>query len=145
MNWVETKVRVRYQETDQMGIVYHANYFVWFEIARTEMIKQIGITYRQMEEKGLLLPVVDASCQYKNSARYDDELIVKVRISKYNGARMDFDYEVICKAENKLLATGRTKHVWVNKDQKIVRLSKLLPSVHQKIKSLVEEQEEYNC
>lgn len=136
-NWTETKFRVRYQETDQMGVVYHANYFIWFDIGRTEMIRKIGISYRQMEEQGLLLPLVNVSCQYKISAKYDDELIIRSRISKYNGLRMDFEYSVVRAEDLRLIATGITEHVWVNKDYKLVRLGKIKPSLHEKISEFV--------
>ncbi len=134
MVWTEANIKVRYQETDQMGVVYHANYFIWFEVGRTEMIRSIGITYKDMENKGLLLPVVDVSCKYIQSAKYDDEILIKTKISEYNGFRMNFNYKVIRIKDNELLATGETKHVWVNQEYKPVRLNKITPDVHHKIK-----------
>lgn len=133
MDWIETKIRVRYEETDKMGVVYHSNYFVWFEVGRTEMIRGIGINYKDMETLGYLLPVLDANCSYKHSALYDDEVIIKTRISYYNGLKMDFVYEAVRAEDNKLLAAGTTKHVWVDKDYRPVRLDKKLPDIHQKI------------
>lgn len=135
MKWSETNIKVRYQETDQMGVVYHANYFVWFEVGRTEMIRDIGISYRDMEEKGILLPVVDVSCKYIDSARYDDELIIRTKIDEYNGFRMNFIYEVIRKSDLRLLAKGETKHVWINKEYKPTRIDKITPDVDEKIRS----------
>lgn len=136
MEWFETKLRVRYSETDQMGIAYHANYFSWFEVARTEMIRTIGISYKEMEEQGVLLPLIDASCQYKISAKYDDDLIIRAKLSRYNGLRMDFDYEVICAEDRQLLAAGTTKHVWVNHKYNPIRLGKILPAIHKKLLQL---------
>ncbi len=131
--WFETKIRVRYQETDQMGVVYHSNYFIWFEIARTELIRSIGITYKDIENKGLLLPVVDVSCQYKISAKYDEELLVLVKISKYTGLRIEFTYEVVRMADRQLLASGYTKHVFIDYNYKPKRLDKTIQDFHQKI------------
>ena len=131
--WYETKVRVRYQETDQMGVVYHSNYFIWFEIARTELIRSVGITYNDMEKSGLLLPVIDVSCQYKISAKYDEELLIRVLVSKYTGLRINFIYEVVRMTDMELLATGSTKHVFIDYDYKPRRLDKTIPEFHKKI------------
>lgn len=137
MDWNETIIRVRYEETDKMGVVYHSNYLVWFEVGRTEMIRGIGISYKDMETKGFLLPVIDASCSYKHSALYDDEVIIKTRISYYNGLKLDFAYEAVRVTDNRLLAVGTTKHVWVDTDYRPVRLDRKLPEVHQKIIDVV--------
>ncbi|MFV9511194.1 acyl-CoA thioesterase [Tepidibacillus sp. LV47] len=131
MEWFETEIRVRYQETDQMGVVYHANYFVWFEVARTEMIRNFGIDYKILENIGLYLPVVDVRCQYKVSAKYDDEIIVRSKITEYNSLRIKIKYEVIRKEDGKLLATGMTEHVWLDKDYRPVRLDRFAPNIHQ--------------
>lgn len=137
MDWIETKIRVRYEETDKMGVVYHSNYFIWFEVGRTEMIRGLGISYKDMEAMGFLLPVLDATCSYKNSALYDDEIVIKTSISYYNGLKLEFDYEVVRAVDQKLLAHGNTKHVWIDRDYKPVRLNKRLPEVHQKISDIV--------
>lgn len=136
MDWVETKIRVRYEETDKMGVVYHSNYFIWFEVGRTEMIRGLGISYKDMEAMGFLLPVLDATCSYKNSALYDDEVVIKTRLSYYNGLKMEFTYEAVRAIDQKLLALGNTKHVWIDRDYKLVRLNKKLPEVHQKISDI---------
>jgi len=141
VEWYETKIRVRYSETDQMGIAYHVNYFSWFEVARTEMIRSIGISYKEMEDQGVLLPLVDASCQYKVSAKYDDELLLRVKLIKYNGLRMDFAYEIIRENDQVLIATGTTKHVWIDKHYKPVRLGKIVPTIHQKIHQFANQEE----
>lgn len=129
LEWIETEIRVRYQETDQMGVVYHANYFVWFEVARTEMIRKLGIDYRKLETMGLYLPVVDVNCQYKQSAKYDDEIIVRSRIEEYSSLRLTIDYEVVRKKDGILIATGKTKHVWIDQNYKPVRLSRFAPEI----------------
>jgi acyl-CoA thioester hydrolase len=103
----ETIIRVRYGETDQMGVVYHANYAVYFEVGRTEWLREFGFTYRNMEKDGIMLPVISLSINYKNSARYDDELKVKTTLKKMPTATIEFDYELV-NAEGDLLATGNT-------------------------------------
>jgi acyl-CoA thioester hydrolase len=103
----ETEIRVRYGETDQMGVVYHANYAVYFEVGRTEWLREFGLTYKGMEEEGVMLPVISLSINYKNSARYDDVLKVKTRLKKMPTATIEFEYELE-KKSGELLATGST-------------------------------------
>ena len=106
MNKNETQIRVRYGETDQMGVVYHANYASYFEVGRTEWLRQYGITYKSMEENGIMLPVVSLSIKYKNSARYDDLLTLKTSLKKTPMASIEFDYELL-NDKSELLATVR--------------------------------------
>jgi acyl-CoA thioester hydrolase len=113
---VTTQVRVRYAETDQMGVVYYANYLVWFEIGRVELLRKLGYSYSQLEaEHKLILPVVEASCRYRHSARYDDEILIETRPLLLRGAVLKFGYRIYRKSpageENKLLAEGETVHV----------------------------------
>ncbi|MFC0604546.1 acyl-CoA thioesterase [Winogradskyella pulchriflava] len=107
MNFNETKIQVRYGETDQMGVVYHANYAVYFEVGRTEWLRQFGLSYKRMEEDGIMLPVISLSINYKNSARYDDVLKVKTKLKKMPTASIEFEYELINES-GELLATGST-------------------------------------
>jgi len=134
---METNVQVRYQETDQMGVVYHANYFVWFEVARTAMVKRLGISYKQMEEKGLLMPVIDVSCRYIASAKYDDDLTIRARVIAYSGLTMEVEYEVIRKNDHELLAKGKTKHVWIDTNHRPIRMKKAFPDLHNLFNELV--------
>jgi len=113
MNKNETQIRVRYGETDQMGIVYHANYASYFEVGRTEWLRQYGITYKSMEENGIMLPVVSLNIKYKNSARYDDLLTLKTSLKKPPLASIEFDYELL-NNKNELLATGNTILVFID-------------------------------
>jgi len=110
--WTSTQFRVRYAETDQMGIVYYANYLVWFEIGRTDFCRQCGFAYKNMEqEDGLYIIVAEARCRYKAPARYDDEIVVRTRLSACRRRVLVFDYQV-CRAEgDELLADGETVHV----------------------------------
>ena len=103
-----TNVRVRYAETDRMDVVYHSNYLIWFETARIQMLDQIGIPYREIEARGLFLPVLTVSAEYKSPARFDDRLKIHLFMRKKPRARMHFDYEVY--RESELLATGKSSH-----------------------------------
>jgi acyl-CoA thioester hydrolase len=103
-------VRVRYAETDQMGVVYYANYLVWFEVARTDLLRNAGWTYREMEEAGFSLPVIEAHCDYRQSARYDDELDIEAAGSQLSAVRVRFDYRIVRAADAQLLANGHTVH-----------------------------------
>src|SRR5271165_4212116 len=105
-------VRVRYAETDQMGVVYHANYFVWLEIGRVELLRQLGFDYKQMEiEDDCHLPVVEASCRYRASARYDDEIVIETWVTGMRSFLMKFGYRVLRASDSLLLAEGETVHV----------------------------------
>jgi acyl-CoA thioester hydrolase len=105
-----TRVRVRYAETDRMGVVYYANYFVWFEVGRTEWLRDTGWSYREMEHEGISLPVIEAHCAYRRAARYDDELEIRTRATLVTPVRIRFDYEVWRSAEETPSATGHTTH-----------------------------------
>ena len=115
----ETPVRVRYAETDQMGVVYHANYFVWFEIGRVELLRHLGFSYRDMEkEDGCFIAVADARCRYKAPARYDDELVVRTHLRNVRESVVQFAYELVRTSDNLLLAEGETTHVVTNAQMK---------------------------
>jgi acyl-CoA thioester hydrolase len=107
MSFNETEIRVRYGETDQMGVVYHANYAIYFEVGRTEWLREFGLSYSAMEVEGIMLPVISLSINYKNSARYDDRLKVITKLKKLPTASIEFDYE-LRKLDGELLATGNT-------------------------------------
>jgi acyl-CoA thioester hydrolase len=115
-------VRVRYAETDKMGIVYYANYLVWFEIARTDWLRDTGWTYRSMEDDGLALPVIEAHCDYRSSARYDDEIAITTTARLVSPVRLAFDYTVSRPADDTLIAAGYTVHATVDRTGRIVRL-----------------------
>src|SRR5947209_4242522 len=115
----ESRVRVRYAETDQMGVVYHANYLVWFEVGRVDFIRSLGMDYRSMErEDGIGIAVVDVSARYKSPARYDDELVVETRLVAARGPVIKFGYRVMRVADSALLCEGETVHVVVDRDMK---------------------------
>jgi acyl-CoA thioester hydrolase len=107
-----TPLRVRYAETDQMGIVYYANYFVWFEIGRTDFCRELGFRYKEMEEHdGLYITVAETRCRYKAPARYDDELIVRTRLAACRKRVLVFEYEIERPLDQTLVAEGETVHV----------------------------------
>jgi acyl-CoA thioester hydrolase len=115
----ETRVRVRYAETDQMGVVYHANYLVWFEVGRVEYIRQLGLDYKSMErEEGCGIAVADVSARFKAPAQYDDELVIQTRLLAARGAVIRFGYRIVRAADDLLLCEGETVHVVVDKDMK---------------------------
>jgi len=121
--------RVRYAETDAMGVVYYANYLVWFELGRTEWIRAHGITYREFEAHGILLPAVHASCDYKNSGRYDDLVRIETTVTTFSRARVGFAYRVlrIEPGPPTLLAEGHTAHVFLNREGRLLRLERQSP------------------
>jgi acyl-CoA thioester hydrolase len=119
----QTRVRVRYAETDQMGVVYYANYLVWMEVARVEFCKSLGFRYRDMElEDGVLLAVIEAQCRYLHPARFDEEVIVETRIADANSRLVEFAYEMCLAESGRKLATGATRHIFCNREMKRVRL-----------------------
>ncbi len=103
-------VRVRYAETDRMGVVYYANYLVWFEVGRADLMRTLGRTYRQLEEDGVILPVIEAHCEYRQSARYDEELEIRTTGAVLSPVRMKFQYDVIRRADGVSVAFGHTIH-----------------------------------
>lgn len=115
-------VRVRYAETDAMGVAYYANYFVWFEVARTHLLRTLGWSYREMEAGGVLLPVIEASCQYRRPARYDDELEIRTEGRVTSPVRMEFSYEVHVHGQAGPIATGRTAHAALTREGRPCRL-----------------------
>jgi acyl-CoA thioester hydrolase len=118
----ESRLRVRYAETDQMGVVYHANHFVWFEIGRVELLRQLGFSYRDMEANdGCFIAVVDARCRYKAPARYDDEIIVRTQLKNVRESVVHFGYELL-REDGTLLAEGETTHVVTDSAMKMIPL-----------------------
>ena len=119
----ETRFRVRYAETDQMGVVYYANYLVWMELGRVEYCRAAGIRYKDMEAgDGVRLAVVDAHCRYLHPARYDEEILIKTWVARANPRMVEFHYE-ICEADTgRNLASGETKHIFLSKEMKPVKL-----------------------
>ena len=120
----ETRLRVRYAETDQMGVVYHANHFIWFEVGRVELLRQLGFSYRDMEQSdGCFIAVVDARCRYKAPVRYDDEVIVRTQLKNVRESVIHFGYELVRADDGELLAEGETTHIVTDEEMQ----TRLLP------------------
>ena len=147
--WHQHLLRVHYKATDQMGVVHHANYISWFEMGRTEMMRHLGIAYREMEDLGLLLPVLDVKVKYHKPAHYDDCVAVYTTLEEFSPIRLTFKYEVrrVSEADFKenesqlmrertgeLLTSGQTVHMWLNKKWRPARLNKKAPEVYENIK-----------
>ena len=115
----ETRIRVRYAETDQMGVVYHANHFIWFEVGRVELLRQFGFSYKDMERKDdCFIAVIDACCRYKAPVHYDDEVIVRTYLKHVRARVIRFGYELRSAGTGKLLAEGETTHIVANSTMK---------------------------
>ncbi len=130
MKVTEVKIRVRYKETDQMGVVHHSNYYTWFEVARTEFMRNAGMNYRQMEEKGVMLPLLETHCSYLKGARYDDLVTVRTWVSKYAGIRLTMEFEVIRDEDGVMLAKGSTVHAFTDNKLKPLNIKRKYPEIH---------------
>ncbi len=123
MNSHQTRLRVRYAETDQMGVVYYANYLVWMEVGRVELVRALGFQYKELEQtEGLYLSVLDAQCRYIYPARYDEEIAVETNIVKATSRTVEFGYRIQSVDPDRLLAEGSTRHIWLNRDWRPVSL-----------------------
>ena len=131
-------VNVRYAETDQMGIVHHSVYAIWYELARTDLSKKAGFPYSKMEEIGIMMPLVELNSKYISPAYYDDELIVTATVSKLTPARIVFSYEVYRKDQEKPISTGYTVHALVNKEMKPINTKKLFPEIYKAMEKMME-------
>lgn len=116
------EIRVRYPEVDRMGVAHHSHYFVWLEIGRTELMRARGVDYRRLEDEGVFLPVVEASCAYLAPARYDELLRVHTRVESAGGVRVSFVYRIERQPDGRLLATGITRHAAVDRSGRPRRL-----------------------
>jgi acyl-CoA thioester hydrolase len=115
------RIRVSYADTDQMGVVYYSRYFVYFERARTELMRELGLPYSKMERSGVMLPVTEACCEYKKGMRYDDVIVIRTSISEPPKSRIRMDYEILDEKESRVLATGHTIHSFVDQHGKARR------------------------
>lgn len=120
----ETKFVVRYAETDQMGIVHHSNYPIWFEAGRTEFIRSLGLPYSTIEEMGFMLPIIELKCVYKGAARYEDVVTVRTKVKELTKVRIAFSYEVYKENEGNIITSGETIHVWTDKQLKPLNIEK---------------------
>jgi acyl-CoA thioester hydrolase len=126
---IVSRIRVRYAETDQMGVVYYANYYVWFEVGRTDLLRSAGGSYRDLERDGLQLPVIESHCEYRQPAKYDDELEVRTTGSIVSPVRVKFSYALVRPKDNATLATGHTIHAALDMHGKPRRLPETVRSL----------------
>ncbi len=115
---VDIEVRVRYAETDKMGVAYYANYFVWFEVGRAELCRKKGFCYADLEALGYILVVTDAHCHYRNPARYDEAIIIRTRLKEMNKRMITFGYQLLRKGNEEVLAEGETRHLSIGPNGK---------------------------
>lgn len=141
----QTELTVRYAETDQMGVVHHSRYFVWLEMARTDYIKSLGMSYDEMEKGGVMLPVTGVSCKYRLPARYDDCVVVTARISRLTPARIEFEYTLTRKGEEDILATGTSSHGFVDSQTfKPLNFKRAMPELFDKMMKCAEDDGAFN-
>jgi len=115
---VDIEVRVRYAETDKMGVAYYANYFIWFEVGRAELCRKKGFSYADLESLGYILVVTDAHCRYRNSAKYDEMLLIRTRLKGVNKRMITFGYQLLKKGSEEILAEGETSHLSIGPNGK---------------------------
>ena len=128
---VVSHVTVRYAETDQMGIVHHSVYPVWYEISRTDFVKTLGISYSQLEQMGVMTPLVELHCRYSGVARYENELLVECSLSNLTPGRVEFSYRIFREGEEKPINTGATLHAWVDAQTfRPVNMKKRFPDLY---------------
>ncbi|WP_165004395.1 MULTISPECIES: acyl-CoA thioesterase [unclassified Enterococcus] len=128
-----------YYETDQMGIIHHSNYIRWFEEARVALLDHLGFPYKKIEETGIIIPVLDVSCQYKEMIRYGEKVLIQPTIAKYTGTRLDFDYQIYGSEDQRLKTTGSSKHCFLQADnQRLVKLGRVAPSIDQLFQAYAE-------
>jgi acyl-CoA thioester hydrolase len=125
-----TQLKVRYSETDQMGIVHHSQYVNWFEVGRTDYIKELGLTYREIEEAGFYLPVIGVQVAYSTPAKYDDLITIETSLHSYNGVRLSFKYDAHREVDGAHIAEGITEHCWTTTAMQPVKMQRKWPELH---------------
>ena len=114
-------IEPRYSETDQMGVIYHGNYFSYFEVARTNLFEKLGYSYRRIEDEGIILPVTEANCRYKKAIKYGETIVIEAEVDFIKRVTIGFNYRIYRKSDEEVLATGFTHHGFVSKDLKPIR------------------------
>lgn len=130
----------QYYETDQMGIIHHSNYLRWFESARIQFLKEIGIDYKKCEEMGIISPVMEVTCTYKSMVHFEDVVEVYTRFQDYTGVKFFVTYEVRDKKTGELRTTGKSKHCFVDKNGKPISLKRVNPELHERLLAAVEQE-----
>lgn len=133
----ETELKVRYAETDKMGVVYHSNYLIYFETGRTKFITGCGMSYSDMEKQGVMIPLLESNCKYIQGAKFEDDLVVRTWIKELNPVKVEFNYSIIRKNDEKEITRGSTLHAFVDNEFRIVNLKKKHPDILNKLQSLL--------
>lgn len=129
-----TNIRVRYAETDAMGVVHHANYYLYFEVAREDLIREVGISYKEIEELGVMMPLVETECKYVEAAKYDDELLIEAKIIELTAVKVRIGYVVTQKSTGKIVAKGATLQTFVDsKTFKIINIKRTQEEIWNKL------------
>ncbi len=126
----ETKLTVRYAETDKMGIVHHSNYAIWFEAGRTDFLKKSGVSYSEVEARGVLLPLYEITCRFKSPAKYEDEIAVITSLKELTRVRLILSYQVIHIKDRRLLAMGETLHAFTDAALKPMNAERVIPEIY---------------
>ena len=130
--------KVNYYETDKMGVTHHSNYIRWMEEARVDFLDKAGLGYDKIEALGIVSPVIGVECEYKVSTTFNDEIEIDVKVKEYKGVRMIIEYKMTNKNTGDIVLTGISKHCFINKENKPVRMKNEYPEIDEKLKSLVE-------
>lgn len=138
-NYIKYHRSINYYETDQMGIVHHSNYIRLFEEARLYLMKEVGMDYRGLEEMGIIIPVTFVQCRYLVPLRFEDEVEIAVKITKYDGIKMEVSYEIYQKETGQLCTSGKTGHCFLNRELKPIRMKREFPDLFTKLKAMIEE------
>lgn len=125
--------KVQYYETDKMAIVHHSNYIRWFEEARVDWLSQIGCTMQSIEDEGVLIPVMSVTCNYHSMVRFGDEVTVKIKVGKFNGIKIEMEYEIRDVATGELRTTGSSSHCFIDREGKLISLKKNKPEMYEKL------------
>lgn len=138
MKYFDEIIRPRYAETDQMGVIYHGNYFTYFEVGRSSFFRQLGYPYNRLESEGIILPVIECNCRYIRPVMYDKETIIRTYLKERKGIRITLEYQLVDKETETILAEGFTKHAFVGKDLKPVRYKALNENFRELMEGLLE-------
>jgi len=136
----DTEIIVRYAETDQMKVVHHSVYPIWFEAARTDYMEKAGYPYSRIEKEGVMLPLSHLECDFKEGAKYGDTVMVKTSIKTFSPVRIELKYKAYRKSDGAILAEGKTLHAWTDENLKIINLKKRLPDLYKLLENELEKQ-----
>lgn len=135
--YTEYERRINYYETDKMGIVHHSNYIRFFEEARLDMMKKVGLDYFTMEKAGIIIPVLSVDCKYIKALHFDEDIVIQTKLTKYNGIKMEVVYEVYQKGSDEVCTRGMTGHCFLTPDMKPIRMKREFPEIYHRLNELL--------